>query len=49
MNRLPVRYVLDAPKPEKWLAFLNDLIYPEDIPALQEFMGYSFILIFFCN
>lgn len=43
MNRLPVRYVPDAPKPERWLAFLDDLIYPEDIPALQEFMGYSFI------
>lgn len=43
LNRLPVRYAPDAPKPEKWLSFLDDLLYPEDIPALQEFMGYTFI------
>ena len=43
LNRLPVSYVPDAPKPEKWLSFLDDLLYPEDIPALQEFMGYTFI------
>ncbi len=42
-NRLPVRYALSAPSPEKWLSFLNDLLYPEDIPAFQEFMGYTFI------
>ena len=43
LNRLPVRYMPDAPKPEKWLSFLTDLLYPEDIPAFQEFMGYTFI------
>lgn len=43
LNRLPVSYVPDAPTPEKWLSFLDDLLYPEDIPALQEFMGYTFI------
>ena len=42
-NRLPVRYVSDATKPERWLSFLSDLLYPEDIPAFQEFMGYTFI------
>ena len=30
MNRLPVRYDPDAPKPEKWLAFLNDLLEKTD-------------------
>lgn len=43
MNRLPVRYDPDVPKPEKWLAFLNDLLEKEDIPVLQEFMGYTMI------
>ena len=43
LNRLPVNYVPDAPKPERWLSFLDELLYPEDIPALQEFMGYTFI------
>lgn len=43
LNRLPVRYDPDAAKPEKWLSFLDELLYPEDIPALQEFMGYTFI------
>ena len=26
-NRLPVPYDPDAPRPEKWLSFLNDLLY----------------------
>ena len=43
MNRLPVSYNPDAPKPEKWLAFLEQLLYPEDIPTLQEYMGYCLI------
>ena len=43
MNRLPVSYNPDAPKPEKWLAFLDQLLYPEDIPTLQEYMGYCLI------
>ena len=43
MNRLPVRYNPDAPVPEKWLAFLDDLLEKEDIPVLQEFMGYVMI------
>ena len=43
MNRLPVRYNPDAPAPERWLSFLDDLLEKEDIPVLQEFMGYAMI------
>lgn len=43
MNRLPVSYDPAAPVPEKWLAFLQQLLYPEDIPTLQEYMGYCLI------
>lgn len=43
MNRLPVRYNPNAPVPERWLAFLDDLLDKEDIPVLQEFMGYAMI------
>ena len=42
-NRLPVAYNPDAPSPGRWLSFLNDLLYPEDIPTLQEFIGYCLI------
>lgn len=42
-NRLPVRYNPDTPSPELWLRFLGDLLYPEDIPTLQEFIGYCLI------
>lgn len=42
-NRLPAKYNPDAKKPTRWLQFLYDLLYPEDIPTLQEFMGYTFI------
>ena len=42
-NRLPVRYNPDAPEPTIWLQFLNGLLYPEDIPTLQEFIGYCLI------
>ena len=41
--RFPVRYDPDAPLPEIWLSFLSDLLYPEDIPTLQEFIGYCLI------
>ena len=43
MNRLPISYNPDASKPEKWLTFLEQLLYPEDIPTLQEYMGYCLI------
>lgn len=42
-NRLPVNYNYNAPKPEKWLAFLQELLEPEDIVTLQEFMGYCLV------
>ena len=42
-NRLPVAYDPDAPPPATWLRFLSQLLHPEDIPTLQEFMGYCLI------
>mgnify|MGYP002519690984 FL=1 len=42
-NRLPVAYNPKATKPERWLAFLNELLEPEDIPTLQEYLGYCLI------
>ena len=41
--RLPVAYHPEAPVPEKWLTFLSQLFYPEDIPSVQEFFGYCLI------
>ena len=43
LNRLPVRYDPSAPEPVSWLRFLDQLLYPEDIPTLQEYMGYCLI------
>lgn len=42
-NRLPIAYHPDAPDPKLWLNFLNGLLYPEDIPTLQEYIGYCLI------
>ncbi len=42
-NRLSVTYRPDAPMPEKWLRFLSELLYPEDIPTLQEYLGYCLL------
>ncbi len=42
-NRLPVAYNPDAPMPETWLRFLSELLNDEDIPTLQEFIGYCLI------
>ena len=42
-NRLPVSYQTEAPAPEQWLHFLSELLEPEDIPALQEYLGYCLI------
>ena len=42
-NRLKVAYNPDAPRPEQWLKFLDDLLVPEDIPTLQEYLGYCLI------
>lgn len=43
MNRLKVAYNENAPTPFRFLTFLDDLLYPEDIPTLQEYMGYCLI------
>ena len=42
-NRLPIPYNPNAPQPENWLRFLRDLLYEEDIPTLQEYLGYCLI------
>ena len=42
-NRLTVAYNPDAPIPQKWLQFLSELLQPEDIPTLQEFLGYCLL------
>ena len=36
-------YNPEAPSPRRWLSFLSDLLYLEDIPTLQEFIGYCLI------
>ncbi len=42
-HRLPVRFNENAPEPVTWLKFLEELLEPEDILTLQEFMGYCLI------
>ena len=42
-SRLPIDYDPDAAKPETWLKYLNDLLYPEDIPTFQEYIGYCLL------
>ena len=42
-SRLPIPYDPDAPEPKLWLRFLGELLYPEDILTLQEFIGYCLI------
>ena len=42
-SRLPVVYNPDAPVPVIWLNFLDGLLHAEDIPTLQEFIGYCLI------
>lgn len=41
--RLPVSYRPNCPGPSLWLQFVEELLEPEDIPTLQEFMGYCLI------
>ena len=41
--RFPIRYNAEAEGPKAWLNFLDQLLYPEDIPTLQEFIGYCLI------
>ena len=42
-NRLEAAYNPAANTPQVWLSFLNDLLEPEDIPTLQEYLGYCLI------
>lgn len=42
-NRLPVAYNPAASQPVTWLRFISELLEPEDVPTLQEFMGYCLI------
>ena len=42
-NRLEVAYNPSANTPEVWLSFLGELLEPEDIPTLQEYLGYCLI------
>ena len=42
-SRFPVRYTPDAASPAVWLRFLDELLYAEDIPCLQEYIGYCLI------
>ena len=42
-NRLPVCYDPAAMPPLRWLQFLSELLSEEDIPTLQEFMGYCLL------
>lgn len=38
--RFPFDFDPKAPKPQRWLAFLRDLLEEEDILTLQEYLGY---------
>ena len=39
-SRFPIDYNPQAGKSVVWLRFLSDLLYPEDIPTFQEYIGY---------
>lgn len=43
LNRLPVEFIQEKGEPITWLSFLKDLLDEEDIPTLQEYMGYCLI------
>ena len=42
-SRFPVLYDPNTKSPERWLSFLSELFWPEDILAIQEFIGYCLI------
>ena len=42
-NRFPVAANICAGRPARFLKFLNDLLYEDDIPTLQEYLGYCMI------
>ena len=43
MNRLPVNYNPQAAEPARWISFLRELFYEDEIPMVQEFLGYCLI------
>ena len=43
LNRLPVIYDPDVEKPARWLKFMEELLNPDDILTLQEYMGYMLL------
>ena len=42
-HRIRARYDPTLPYPQRWLDFLDDLLEPEDILTLQEYLGYCLI------
>lgn len=43
VNRLNIEYGMKTKPPEKFLSFLSDLLEPDDIITLQEYLGYLMI------
>ena len=43
LNRIPVNFNPDAPKPERFLKYLNDVFLPDDQVTLQQFCGYCLL------
>ncbi len=41
--RLAVTYDPETSRPERWLSFIEDLLDPDDILTLQEYLGYCLI------
>ena len=42
-NRLTTSYNPNAPAPTRWLQFLSEQLQEDDIPTLQEFLGYEIV------
>lgn len=43
INRFPISYNPNAPKPERFLRYLNDVFFPDDQVTLQQFCGYCLL------
>ena len=43
INRFPINYNPNAPKPERFLRYLNDVFFPDDQVTLQQFCGYCLL------
>lgn len=41
--RLPVAFNREAKTPERWLSFLGELLYEEDIETLRQYIGYCLL------